>query len=61
MKTQKLKLNFKKSAITELQTDALLSVNGGSTIVGGGETCTGCCCVETLLTITGGDRPVLNF
>lgn len=51
MKTQHTnKLAFEKFSIAELQQDEMLQIKGGSTILGG-ETCTGCCCVETLQTI----------
>lgn len=55
------KLAFNKAAVTELNDNALLAVNGGTTIVGGDETCTGCCCVSvvTRLSIAGGTRDVL--
>jgi hypothetical protein len=39
------KLAFGKATVTELNENTLLTVNGGSTIHGG-ETCTGCCCVD---------------
>ena len=37
------KLAFNKAAVTELNDNSLIAINGGSTIVGG-ETCTGCVC-----------------
>jgi bacteriocin-like protein len=49
----KNKLAFTKAAVTELNTNDLAQINGGTTIVGG-DTCTGCCCVKTLQTILGG-------
>ncbi|MFB3385979.1 class I lanthipeptide [Flavobacterium sp. LAR06] len=43
------KLVFNKAAVTELNENQLQEINGGTSIVGGEETCTGCCCVRTLL------------
>ncbi|WP_456313915.1 class I lanthipeptide [Pseudomonas shirazensis] len=40
------KLYFKKADVTELNDNFLREINGGSTIIGG-ETCTGCCCLQT--------------
>lgn len=43
------KLAFNKVAVTELNENQLNDINGGTSIDGGGDTCTGCCCVQTLL------------
>jgi hypothetical protein len=45
------RLAFNKAAVTELNSDDLAQVNGGTT-VGGGITCTGCFCVNTHKTTT---------
>ena len=45
----KNKLIFNKVAVIELNENQLQDINGGTSLVGGGETCTGCCCVRTLL------------
>ena len=37
------KLAFNRAAVTELNDNSLIAINGGSTIVGG-ETCSGCVC-----------------
>lgn len=46
------RLAFNKSAVTELNDNSLMEINGGSTIVGG-ETCSGCVCgpIKTKMTI----------
>ena len=53
------KLAFNKAAVTELNDMALRTINGGaaieglgSTIIGGGDTCTGCCCVSVSIRVT---------
>jgi hypothetical protein len=53
MKKQNLnnKLAFKKAAISELNSNALIQINGGSTI-NGGANCSGCVCDPVLETIT---------
>ncbi|MBP2833389.1 class I lanthipeptide [Aquimarina sp. U1-2] len=53
MKTQNVenKLKFSKNSISELNQDQMMSINGGSTIIGG-ETCSGCVCMPTINTIT---------
>ena len=40
------KLIFNKMAVTELNENQLNAVNGGTSIIGGEETCTGCCCLQ---------------
>ncbi|WP_427871646.1 class I lanthipeptide [Flavobacterium sp. MMS24-S5] len=45
------KLAFNKVAVTELNENQLNEINGGTSIDGGGDTCTGCCCVQTLLAV----------
>lgn len=45
------RLAFNKAAVTELNDNSLLEVNGGTTIVGG-ETCTGCCCLQISIRAT---------
>jgi hypothetical protein len=40
------KLAFNKVAVTELNENQLKDINGGTSIVGGGDTCTGCCCLR---------------
>jgi len=45
------RLAFNKAAVTELNSNQMNSINGGivgSTIVGGGDTCTGCVCLPVL-------------
>lgn len=45
------KLAFNKAAVTELNENTLVTVNGGSTIVGG-ETCSGCVCINISIKVT---------
>ena len=47
------KLSFNKAAVTELNDNLLMEVNGGaaSTIIGG-ETCSGCVCVPITIKMT---------
>ncbi|WP_276379002.1 class I lanthipeptide [Flavobacterium sp. H4147] len=40
------KLYFKKADVTELNDNLLAAINGGTSIIGGDETCTGCCCLK---------------
>jgi hypothetical protein len=40
------KLYFKKADVTELNDSLLRGINGGTSIDGGGDTCTGCCCLK---------------
>jgi hypothetical protein len=40
------KLYFKKADVTELNDNLLREINGGTSIDGGGDTCTGCCCLQ---------------
>lgn len=42
---QSNKLNFNKAAVIDLNDTQLRDINGGTSIDGGGVTCTGCCCV----------------
>ncbi|MDX6192135.1 MULTISPECIES: class I lanthipeptide [Flavobacterium] len=44
------KLYFKRADVTELNDNSLIEINGGSTILGG-ETCSGCCCGQTSITV----------
>ncbi|WP_343696359.1 class I lanthipeptide [Flavobacterium sp.] len=48
MKNQnpKNKLVFNKAAVTELNDNLLAVINGGTSIIGGEDTCTGCCCLR---------------
>jgi len=39
-------LIFNKMAVTELNENQLNGINGGTSIIGGEETCTGCCCLQ---------------
>jgi hypothetical protein len=39
----KSKLDFNKKTAIELNSNQLMQINGGTTIIGG-ETCSGCCC-----------------
>jgi len=39
-------LIFNKMAVTELNENQLNRINGGTSIDGGGDTCTGCCCLQ---------------
>lgn len=43
---QNNKLAFNKAAVTELNDNLLIAINGGTSIIGGEETCTGCCCLQ---------------
>lgn len=47
MKTTNMhsRLAFKKANVTELNDNLLDEINGGSTIRGG-DSCTGCCCLQ---------------
>ena len=45
------KLAFNKAAVTELNENSLIAINGGSTIVGG-ETCSGCVCDPITIKMT---------
>ena len=45
------KLAFNKAAVTELNENSLITINGGSTIVGG-ETCSGCVCLDISFKMT---------
>ncbi|WP_310556704.1 class I lanthipeptide [Flavobacterium sp.] len=47
------RLVFNKDAVTELNFFQLTQVNGGTSIVGSEDTCTGCCCVSIVIQITG--------
>jgi len=44
------KLYFKRADVTELNYSSLKEINGGSTIIGG-DNCTGCCCLQTSISI----------
>ncbi len=50
MKTTHNRLAFAKSSVAELNAAEMITINGGSTIVGG-ETCSGCVClpVQTIV------------
>jgi hypothetical protein len=45
------KLAFGKATVTELNENALFTINGGSTIVGG-DTCTGCVCHDVSIKVS---------
>lgn len=40
------RLAFNKAAVAELNDNQLKDINGGTSIDGGGDTCTGCCCLK---------------
>lgn len=40
------KLAFNKADVTELNDTFLREINGGTSIDGSGDTCTGCCCLK---------------
>ncbi|MEP6930631.1 MAG: class I lanthipeptide [Flavobacterium sp.] len=40
------RLTFNKIAVTELNDFLLSEIHGGTSIIGGGDTCTGCCCLQ---------------
>ena len=44
--SQNNKLAFNKTAVAELNESQLNEVNGRTSIDGGGDTCTGCCCLQ---------------
>ncbi|WP_456313917.1 class I lanthipeptide [Pseudomonas shirazensis] len=44
--SQNNKLIFNKTAVAELNESQLNEVNGGTSIIGGEDTCTGCCCLK---------------
>lgn len=44
------KLYFRKADVTELNENSLSEIRGGSTIIGG-ETCTGCCCLQITILV----------
>ncbi|HRB71776.1 hypothetical protein [Flavobacterium sp. WV_118_3] len=44
------RLLFAKNDIAELNATEMITINGGSTIMGG-ETCTGCVCISVIGTI----------
>jgi len=49
------KLAFNTTAVMELNNNQMNNINGGivgSTIVGGGDTCTGCVCLPVLTKMT---------
>ena len=40
------KLIFSKMAVAELNDLLLIEIHGGTSIFGGGDSCTGCCCLK---------------
>jgi len=43
---QNNRLFFNKIAVSELNDNQLIDIKGGTSIDGGGDTCTGCCCLK---------------